>query len=313
MRGMILLLALTSISPISSFSQPAIESAIFLPGIVSTGYNERDMAISADGSEMFYTIQAARMAVSVIITRTLKNGKWSEPRVAPFSGQFSDLEAVYSIDGKKLYFVSDRPLKEGDAIKDYDIWFVEKTSQGGWSSPVNAGTTINSVADEYYPSITADGSIYFTAQLPDALGKEDIYKSQWSNGQFQKPVNIGTGVNSKRDEFNAFVDPQERYIIFGSEGGEGDLGRGDLYVSYRGPNGSWSKAQNLGATVNSSRLDYCPYVYKETLYYTSERARSVGNSNVKRSFADVRAMLDSWGNGWGDLYFIPLKSVVKLP
>jgi hypothetical protein len=290
-------------------SQPAPKVTVFLPGIVSTGYNERDMTIAPDGLEMFYTVQAPRAALSVIITRTQKNGKWSEARVAPFSGQFSDLEAAYSYDGKRLFFVSNRPLNDSGSIKDYDIWFVDKTAEG-WSSPVNAGSTINSAADEFYPSITMEGSIYFTAQLPDALGKEDIYKSQWINNQFQKPVNIGTGVNSKLDEFNAFVDPLERYIIFGSEGGEGDLGRGDLYISYRSEAGTWSKAKNMGAPVNSSRLDYCPYVYKDNLYFTSERPQP---TTTLRSYTDVKNRLDSWGNGWGDVYSISLKSVLNQP
>lgn len=297
----------------SAFSQIAASDLVkvFLPGVVSTGYNERDMAISPDGTEMFYTIQAPRMAMSVIVRRTLNENHWSDAEVAPFSGQFSDLEAVFSEDGKKLFFVSNRPIQPGGPSKDYDIWYVEKNKQG-WSNPVHAGTQINSKADEYYPSPTSDGSIYFTAERPDALGKEDIYKSQWSNNQFQKPVNIGAGVNSKLDEFNAFVDPHEQYILFGTEGGEGDLGRGDLYISYRNANGTWTKGRNLGSPINSSRLDYCPFVYKETLYFTSERAIPISDGTQKQSLKEMKNKLDSWGNGWGDIYSVPLNSIIQL-
>ena len=40
---------------------------ILLP--VSSGYNERDMAISPDGKDMYYTIQALRNGLSVIVHR----------------------------------------------------------------------------------------------------------------------------------------------------------------------------------------------------------------------------------------------------
>ena len=185
---------------------------VFLPDVVSTGLNERDMAIAPDGKEMFYTIQAPRNGLSVIVHRLSQAGQWGDIEVASFSGQFSDLEAAFSPDGKKLFFVSNRPLKAGGAIKDYDIWYVEKNLKG-WSEPMNAGGEINSTEDEYYPSVTSDGSIYFTAVRPDALGKDDIYKSQWFNNQFQRPKNIGPGVNSALSEFNAFIDPDEVYIL----------------------------------------------------------------------------------------------------
>ena len=283
---------------------------VYLPGIVSTGYNERDMAISPDGTEMFYTLQAPRTGLSVIVHRLLKEGQWGELEVASFSGQYSDLEAVFSPEGNKLFFVSNRPLQPGGAMKDYDIWYVQRIN-GIWSRPLHAGPVLNSAVDEYYPSVTTDGSIYFTAERPDALGKEDIYKCQWSNGQFQKAVNLGAGVNSKQDEFNAFVDPHEQYILFGVEGGKGDLGRGDIYVSYRNSDGSWTKARNLGAPVNSARLDFCPYVYKETLYFTSERAIPVSDGKQILSIKEIKSKLDSWGNGWGDIYEVPLKTVLK--
>ncbi len=184
---------------------------IFLP--VSTGYNERDMAISPDGKDMYYTIQALRNGVSVIVHRTMNGNQWSEAEVASFSGQFSDLEPAFSPDGKKLFFVSNRPLIIGGSKKDYDIWFVEK-GNAKWSEPIHAGMEVNSSEDEYYPSITNDGSLYFTGIRSDVLGKEDIYKCPWKNNQFQKAINIGAGVNSKLDEFNAFVDPEEKYILF---------------------------------------------------------------------------------------------------
>ena len=74
---------------------------ILLP--VSSGYNERDMAISPDGKDMYYTIQALRNGLSVIVHRTMKANQWSDAEVASFSGQFSDLEAAFSPVGQRRY------------------------------------------------------------------------------------------------------------------------------------------------------------------------------------------------------------------
>ncbi|HMG88945.1 MAG TPA: hypothetical protein VK589_02760, partial [Chryseolinea sp.] len=90
---------------------PPESPVIFMENIVSTNLNERDMAISPDGREMFFTIQSNQHAISTIIRlNKLSNNKWSNPEVASFSGKYSDLEPAFSPDGEKLYFSSNRPI-----------------------------------------------------------------------------------------------------------------------------------------------------------------------------------------------------------
>ena len=283
---------------------------VFQPGIVSAGYNERDMAISPDGKEMFYTILAPRNAFSVIVHRKLVNGKWTDAEVATFSGKYPDLEPAFSPDGKKIFFVSTRPVKKDTPKNDYDIWYVEKNKES-WSAPIHAGNIINSDVDEYYPSVANDGSVYFTSARKDAAGEEDIYKSQFTNGSFQPAVSIGGGVSTKLDEFNAFVDPAEKYIIFSAAKGEEEMGRGDLYISFRNVQGLWGKAKNLGAKINSTRLDYCPFVHKGILYFTSERSIPRYDQSNQLLLKEIKAKMDSWGNGLGDIYYVSIDNIIK--
>jgi Tol biopolymer transport system component len=100
----------------SSFAQP-VSPAVFLDGDVSMDHHERDMAISPNGKEMFYTIQGAGNSFSVLIHRKKKGNRWSAPEVASFSGRFSDLEPAFNHDGSQLFFCSNRSL-QGDSIKD---------------------------------------------------------------------------------------------------------------------------------------------------------------------------------------------------
>jgi len=101
--------------------------------------------------------------------------------VAPFSGNYYDLEATFAPDGKTLYFVSNRPLLKDSTLKDFDIWKTEKIN-GIWQAPKNLGNIINTEADEFYPSVTKNGTIYFTAQYKHSKGKEDIWMSRLVNG-----------------------------------------------------------------------------------------------------------------------------------
>jgi hypothetical protein len=280
---------------------------LFLPGIVSTGLNERDMAFSPDGKEMYYTIQSPRTGLSVIVHRSWDGKSWGEASVADFSGQYEDLEPAYHPDGSRLYFVSNRPRSGTGASADYNIWYTDKAA---WGTPVYAGDIINSPGDEYYPSIARDGTVYFTAARPDARGKEDLYRARQAGNHFEPPVNLGDSINSVLDEFNAFVDPDQRFIILGIEKGPGDLGRGDMYISYYQQNHTWSRPVNLGPQINSPELDYCPFVYGGYLYFTSERP--VGLFPDKRQdLQQIKQRLNSPGNGWGDVYRIPVTGLIR--
>jgi len=245
--------------------------AIFGEGVISTPGYERDIAISPDGHELLFSVllPASGFLANMEMHKDAA-GTWSAPKVASFSGHYSDLEPAFTADGKKLFFSSNRPVN-GDKTKDFDIWFTEKVN-GAWTAPKNIGLPVNSAADEYYPSVARNGNLYFTAAHEKGIGHEDIYVCKWKNGKYEEPEVLDTAVNSPMYEFNAFVSPDEDFIIFTSYGRKDDSGRGDLYMSMKDDNGHWKPAKNL-ALLNSDRLDYCPFVSfdKKILFFTSEK------------------------------------------
>lgn len=250
----------------------ADSARLFAEGIISTQYNVRDFALSPDGDELFYTAQDRRTGFSIILTSRKESYQWTQPEVASFSGNYPDLEPAFSPDGKRLYFASNRPKKDGDEAADVDIWFVDKEN-GLWGEPINPGYPINTNKNEFYPSVTRDGSIYFTATRENGVGREDIFVSRMMDGQFQEAVALDTTINSKLDEFNAFVSPDEDYIIFTSWGRKDDTGRGDMYISFKDREGNWMPAKNLGAKINTKHTEYCPFVSFDQKYFffTSDR------------------------------------------
>jgi len=252
-------------------SSPGNVPKIFSPDIVSTQRNERDFTISPAGNVMFYSIVLPANNLSVIVYLSFDGFFWSEPESAAFSGGFSDLEPSFSPDGKKLFFVSKRPQSGVVEKKDYDIWYVEP--EKGWNTAIRLGMPVNSDENEYYPSVASNGNLYFTAKYDDSFGLEDIYVSRFENGNYSQPLNLGASINSSFYEFNAYIARDESFLIFSSWGREDDLGGGDLYISYKNGLNDWSKPKNLGTTINSDKLDYCPFVSPDGkyLFFTSER------------------------------------------
>ena len=283
---------------------------LFAKGLVSTGMSERDFALSPDGNEIYYTVQVPSSMFHVIVMmKKDQNGNWSNPEVASFSGHFSDLEPAFSLDGKRLYFSSNRPVI-GDKAKDFDIWYTERIN-GAWSEP-KLIIELSTPGNEFYPSVTANGNIYFTAEYKNGIGKEAIFCAKWKNGHFLSPVPLDTNVNSKTYEFNAFISPDEQFIIFSSYGRSDDKGRGDLYISMKNSEGKWQPAKNL-SILNSEKLDYCPFVSfdKKILFFTSEKSILPSNYNGKGiSYAALQKISADPMNGGGNIYWVSWDAVL---
>ncbi len=295
-----------------SFESPPVTATIFGEGFISTQLNERDFAISPDGNEICYTISTPKSTFQTIVfSRKQKDGSWSKPEVASFAGMFSDLEPAFSADGNTLYFASNRPLS-GAVTKDFDIWKVVRAGRE-WGTPVNLGTSINTDTDEFYPSITKSGNLYFTAIHKEGPGREDIYMATLKNGVYQKPIPLDTAVNTKFYEFNAFVSPDEQFIIFTSYGRKDDSGGGDLYISLKDTTGKWMPSKNL-KELNSKQLDYCPYVSPDgkILFFTSDRQQlPVSFLEERASVKKLKEILSSPLNGNGNIYWVDFKMITS--
>lgn len=263
---------------------PTSNAILFAPGIVSTNLNQRDIAISPDGTEIYYTHFRGGFDGNILFIK--KEGDlWSLPEIASFSGDQEDIEPAFSPNGNRLYFSSRR------GGSDYDIWYVERDSDGNWGSPIDVGSPINTSVNEFYPSVVNDGSMYYTAAYDNGIGGEDIWYTQLVDGVYQTPVPV-SGVSTGNDEFNAYIDPSEQFMYFSSFGRSDGLGGGDLYIS-RKSGGAWGQGVNLGNRINSENLDYCGVVSPDGrfLYFTSER-RNTSNESSNNPF-DLSAVLNS--------------------
>ncbi|MES2478343.1 MAG: hypothetical protein V4561_04610 [Bacteroidota bacterium] len=273
--------------------------------------NTRDFTINK--TEVYFTIQSPNEDISSIACIKKINGQWSKPELVHFTGYYRDIEPFLSNDGLRLYFSSNRPTTETDTFtKDYDIWYVErKNITDNWSKAINIGTPVNTLYNEFYPSVTANRSIYYTSDAPNSTGKDDIFLSTWTGEKYNNPLPLDSNINSAGYEFNAYVAPDERFIIYTMYGRKDGLGSGDLYISIRQQNGEWGKARNLGPIINSKQMDYCPFVDigNNMLYFTSKR------SNIKTenytSLKDFEKAINQYENGQSRIYKISLQDILK--
>jgi Tol biopolymer transport system component len=253
---------------------PGMLPEVFAKGIVSSSQGVFNAAFSPDGMEFYYSINE-RGGRETMMFMTRENDRWTLPRPASFVSPQNDCDPIFSHDGKRLYFISTRPKKNDAASSDWDIWYVERAGKGDWSEPINIGPPVNSGVDEYYVSLTSEGTIYFASNRSGGLGSFDIYRSELVDGHYAEPENLGAAINTKHLEHDPFIAPDESYIVFTSVDRPGGFGTGDLYFSTRQEDGTWTKSKNLGKAYNTRGYDFCPILSPDGKYFFFTRQGNI--------------------------------------
>ncbi|UCE23192.1 MAG: PD40 domain-containing protein [Candidatus Zixiibacteriota bacterium] len=235
---------------------PGVKPALFAPIAVSTNtYQERDVTFTPDLNEFYFTRDA------VIQVMKQQDGVWSPPQPVSFSSEYREFEAFVTPDGQRLYYISQRPVDSAAEPNFYQMWYVER-SDSDWGEP----TMLNDRRD-FYPTVTTYNVMYFT----DA--NNDLYRTVIVDGAMSIREKLSDSVNTQSAEYNSCISPDESYIIFTSFGWGYGFGGGDLYISFRNEDGSWTRAKNMGGGINTNGHDYCPAISPDGkyLFYTSNK------------------------------------------
>jgi WD40-like Beta Propeller Repeat len=313
---LIVLSCLRITSAQSASPRPISQPTIFAPGVISTGEYEVCPTFSTDGKTFYFVKSTPDANFWTIVLSRFQNGTWTAPQVAPFSGQYSDADEFITRDGQQMFFISRRPVSADispNASGKLDIWVMDKTANGDWGEPRNLGRPINSDANEYYPTVADNGTLYFGSRRKGGKGGPDIYRSRLVNGKYQEPENLGDAINTEFDEFEPYVAPDESFMIFMAGGGRPDsLGGYDFYISYN-RNGQWTKAKNVGAPINSSADEFSAKITPDGKYFFWGSTRSlIDQAKTKNwNFQELSNAFHAPGNGLGDIYYIDV-SALKL-
>jgi Tol biopolymer transport system component len=237
----------------------------FAPGVITipeaTTYRP---TFSPDGRTVIYSMEVG--SDYVLLESRRVGGRWTSPRVLPFSGRWSDAEAALSPDGATLVFASRRPRTGTAPRADYDLWIVERSAAGGWSTP-RPLDGLSTAAHELYPALTRGGTLYFARSSPEG---SDLFRAE-RRGDGYGPAQPVAAINSDRREAGVWVDADERVMLFDSNRA-GSLGGTDIFLSCR-EGGAWSTPRQLAAPVNSAAQETSGVLSPDgrTLYFTSSR------------------------------------------
>lgn len=286
----------------------------YLPEIIQQFPNVRDFTTTATENEAYFTAQSVLGDLSVIMRIHNANGPNPDVQIAAFSGVHSDLEPFLAPDGLSLYFASNRPSEENDTTKDFDIWKVTRSSiTAPWSEPLRLPAPVNTDLNEFYPAVAANGNLYYTMLDPAMKSEDDIAMCTFDGTNYSTPVLLGAGVNTSGAEYNAYVSPDESFLIFGAFNREGAVGRGDLYISFKDESGIWAPAIQLQTPINSVSTDFCPFYNTTTgkLFFTSRRASHFGSMDGIHNVETLLQRLHQYENGSSRLYVIDFDTILQ--
>lgn len=284
---------------------------LFGEGIISTADHDSHPAFSPDGKTLYFVKMAPDFSKWTIFVSYNEGGKWSEPEIAPFSGQYWDADPFFTKDGNTLYFISNRPVREGDPQKsDFDIWKMEKKNEG-WNRPVRLPSPINSETSEYYPTIAANGTMYFGSRRKGGKGGSDLYASRPENGEYRSAQNLGDAVNTEGNEFEPFIAPDESFMIFMATPTEA-LEQADLFITYKEKSG-WTKAAKLPPPFNSEAAEFSPKISFDgkLFYFSSARNAQTGTPEKPETTSEMNRRIRQAGNGLLDIYQADFSALQK--
>ncbi len=168
-----------------------------------------------------------------------EEGEWENPKALPdeINTKKHETSASFSPDMKALYFVSDK--EGGFGGSDIYVAMVDPKSKPGnfkFKDAVNLGSAINTPYDEEGVFLCADGkTMFFSSKGHKCMGGYDIFKSEYKDGKWTEPVNIGYPVNTPDDDVFFSVNSTIKHGYYSSYETEG-FGKRDIYmVTFLGP------------------------------------------------------------------------------
>ncbi len=259
----------TGAEPYLGQKRPGRIPELFAPGLVSTPNGwEAAISFSPDGGTILFTRRAdIKGTENRIMMMEQKDGQWTGPIRAPFAAEVMEYESFFSPDGSRVIFNSERPRPAGLSGQG-EIWCVDRSDMG-WGEPtyfpgpVNGGWSMSVTEDR-------DKTIYFTSMRN---GKHGIYQSALKEGRYRDVEYLPAEINGFKGASHSFIAPDKSFILFDAQP-EG-MAKTDLYVSFLGKDGNWTRAVKFGKEINATKTEGIASVSPDGRYLFFHRQNDI--------------------------------------
>ena len=243
--------------------EPGLTPKLFAPNFVSTENYIHTAMFHPNEKELYFTASLRKIQTEALMVTQKKNGVWTKPKRLDILGDQREFDSFITQDGKKLFYCSDRKVRETDTIANADIWMMERKGKS-WGKPIHLGNEVNSPKNDWFPTVSNNGLLVFSP----SIGRDGkIVHSTMKNGVYQKPIPFGENINAPESyNYDPLIAPDESFLIFASRR-EGNIGAADLYISIKKEDGTWTQAKNMGDVINTKTTDYAASLSPDGKYF----------------------------------------------
>ena len=201
----------------------AMNDAMPVKGNLSTidGYVP-EMSVTKDGQTAYfsqatyqkplYGVFSKKEIIHEIYRAEKVNGEWKNVTKLDVCPKYASAKhPTISEDGKRLFFASNMRGSYGK----YDIYVAEIKADGSLGVSKNLGPKVNTKEDELYPNIYNGTLLFFASEGRDGFGGLDLYATQVSYNSLTPSVNLGSHINSSRDDYAIQINPEKglSYVV----------------------------------------------------------------------------------------------------
>ena len=212
---------------------------------------------------------------------------------------YNDIKPLLSPDGRTMYFVREYSHENAGGVFDaqdiyYSNWINER-----WTIAQNIGKPLNDEFANGICTISPDGNTMWVQNFynKDGSVEDGISVTHRTDSGWSQPVRLYIQDFYNNGEFqDYYISNNGRILILAVERDD-TKGDQDLYVSFSLGENRWSKPRNLGPKVNTSKIEYAPFIAPDnlTLFFSSTGHGGKGDSDIYFS----KRLDDSWSY-WTD-------------
>jgi len=286
----------------SAFADSAVKNPVpFVPvnlgASINTEANEVLPTLTLDGMRLMFTRQVTvsneygkKSRQEDFYSSFWKQDQWTPATpITELNTKGDEGASSFSPDGRYIFFagceeIYGYPEGREKGLGKCDIYISKKVGDV-FQPPRNLGIPVNTPGYESQPSFSSDGrTLYFIRQIKEKDGRiqQDIYYSSINDSsKWSAPVALPSNINTDKDEFSAYIHPDNQTLYFASAGHPG-MGGLDIFVSRKRADGSWGDPVNLGYPINTSGEESSFLVSPDgkLAYFASDRKEGYGGLDI---------------------------------